>query len=69
VTAKAGLLRTGWPSGVCVGDYDNDGLTTCLSPMGKSDTVDLEIQWPAGAKQTFEKIQANQLVIAWVQRR
>jgi hypothetical protein len=26
VTAKAGLLRTGWPSGVCVGDYDNDGF-------------------------------------------
>ncbi len=26
VTEKAGLLRTGWPSGVCVGDYDNDGF-------------------------------------------
>src|SRR5215475_5171298 len=26
VTAKAGLLRTGWPGGVCVGDYDNDGF-------------------------------------------
>src|SRR5258708_3690245 len=26
VTAKAGLLRTGWASGVCVGDYDNDGF-------------------------------------------
>src|SRR5438270_1108973 len=26
VTAKAGLVRTGWPSGVCVGDYDNDGF-------------------------------------------
>jgi hypothetical protein len=26
VTAKAGLLRTGWSSGVCVGDYDNDGF-------------------------------------------
>jgi hypothetical protein len=26
VTAKAGLLCTGWPSGVCVGDYDNDGF-------------------------------------------
>ncbi len=25
VTAKAGLLRTGWGQGVCVGDYDNDG--------------------------------------------
>jgi hypothetical protein len=29
----------------------------------KSGTVDLEIRWPAGTKQTFEKIQANQLVI------
>ncbi len=26
VTARAGLLRTGWPAGVCVGDYDNDGF-------------------------------------------
>jgi enediyne biosynthesis protein E4 len=26
VTAKAGLLRTGWASGVTVGDYDNDGF-------------------------------------------
>jgi hypothetical protein len=26
VTAKAGLLRTGWSGGVCVGDYDNDGF-------------------------------------------
>ena len=25
VTAKAGLKRTGWASGVSVGDYDNDG--------------------------------------------
>jgi enediyne biosynthesis protein E4 len=25
VTAKSGLARTGWASGVCVGDYDNDG--------------------------------------------
>ena len=25
VTAKAGLARTGWQTGVCVGDYDNDG--------------------------------------------
>jgi hypothetical protein len=25
VTAKAGLGRTGWGTGVCIGDYDNDG--------------------------------------------
>jgi enediyne biosynthesis protein E4 len=25
VTAKAGLARSGWGQGVCVGDYDNDG--------------------------------------------
>ena len=25
VTEKAGLARTGWGTGVCVGDYDNDG--------------------------------------------
>jgi hypothetical protein len=26
VTEKSGLFRTGWPTGVCVGDYDNDGF-------------------------------------------
>ena len=26
VTAKAGLISTGWGQGVCVGDYDNDGF-------------------------------------------
>jgi hypothetical protein len=26
VTAKAGLVRSGWPSAVCVGDYNNDGF-------------------------------------------
>jgi len=25
VTDKSGLARTGWQTGVCVGDYDNDG--------------------------------------------
>jgi hypothetical protein len=27
VTARVGLLRTGWASSVCAGDYDNDGWT------------------------------------------
>ena len=27
VTDRAGLRRTGWASGVCAGDYDNDGWT------------------------------------------
>jgi hypothetical protein len=26
VTAEAGVTRSGWGEGVCVGDYDNDGL-------------------------------------------
>lgn len=26
VTAKAGLISSGWGQGVCVGDYDNDGF-------------------------------------------
>jgi hypothetical protein len=26
VTSRAGVGRTGWGTGVCVGDYDNDGL-------------------------------------------
>ncbi len=26
VTEKAGLLRSGWGQGVCIGDYDNDGF-------------------------------------------
>jgi hypothetical protein len=25
VTEKAGLTRTGWGQGICIGDYDNDG--------------------------------------------
>ena len=25
MTEKSGLGRTGWGTGVCVGDYDNDG--------------------------------------------
>src|SRR2546429_5514912 len=34
VTEKSGLARTGWQTGVCVGDYDNDGsddLLWCFS--------------------------------------
>ena len=27
ITDKAGIRRTGWASGVCAGDYDNDGST------------------------------------------
>lgn len=27
VTSEAGMLRAGWGSGVCAGDYDNDGRT------------------------------------------
>jgi hypothetical protein len=30
VTLKAGLARTGWGQGCCVGDYDNDGHTDLL---------------------------------------
>ncbi|MGH9453255.1 MAG: CRTAC1 family protein, partial [Terriglobia bacterium] len=30
VTGKAGLHRTGWGQGVCVGDYDNDGWDDLL---------------------------------------
>jgi len=30
VTARAGLVRTGWGQGVCVGDYDNDGWRDLL---------------------------------------
>lgn len=26
VTEKAGLIRSGWGQGVCIGDYDNDGF-------------------------------------------
>src|SRR5262249_9048633 len=26
VTEKAGLVRTGWGQGCCIGDYDNDGF-------------------------------------------
>jgi hypothetical protein len=30
VTARAGLVRTGWGQGVCAGDYDNDGRRDLL---------------------------------------
>jgi hypothetical protein len=30
VTLKAGLARTGWGQGCCVGDYDNDGVDDLL---------------------------------------
>jgi hypothetical protein len=30
VTVKAGVARTGWGQGCCVGDYDNDGLDDLL---------------------------------------
>src|SRR5450432_4907441 len=30
VTLKAGLARTGWGQGCCIGDYDNDGVDDLL---------------------------------------
>ncbi|HEY6122195.1 MAG TPA: CRTAC1 family protein [Pyrinomonadaceae bacterium] len=37
VTTKAGLVRTGWAQGVCVGDYDNDGYDDLfISSYGKN---------------------------------
>jgi hypothetical protein len=37
VTEKAGLVRTGWGQGVCVGDYDNDGRGDLfISAYGKN---------------------------------
>ncbi len=36
-TEKAGLVRTGWAQGVCVGDYDNDGYDDLfVSSYGKN---------------------------------
>jgi hypothetical protein len=31
--------------------------------LGKAETADLEIQWPAGSKQTFPKLEANRLYL------
>ena len=31
--------------------------------LGKAPVADLEIRWPAGTKQTFSKLKANQLYI------
>ena len=33
MTERAGLTRTGWASGVTVGDYDKMVSTTCSSPL------------------------------------
>jgi hypothetical protein len=37
VTAKAGVARSGWGQGVCIGDYDNDGFEDLfVSYFGKN---------------------------------
>ena len=37
MTEKAGLVRTGWAQGVCVGDYENDGYDDLfVSSYGKN---------------------------------
>jgi enediyne biosynthesis protein E4 len=37
MTEKAGLLRSGWGQGVCIGDYDNDGFDDLfISYWGKN---------------------------------
>ncbi len=37
VTEKAGLVKTGWAQGVCVGDYENDGFDDIfVSTYGKN---------------------------------
>jgi hypothetical protein len=40
VTEKAGLLKTGWASGVTVGDYNNDGFDEAPICCGRSSEVD-----------------------------
>jgi len=34
VTEKSGMGRTGWQTGVCVGDYDNDGWDISSAAFG-----------------------------------
>lgn len=34
VTEKSGLARTGWQTGICVGDYDNDAWVICSVVSG-----------------------------------
>src|SRR5881394_3967565 len=34
VTERSGLARTGWQTGVCVGDYDNDGWDDLFAASG-----------------------------------
>ena len=37
VTAKSGILHSGWGQGVCVGDYDNDGFDDLyITSFGKN---------------------------------
>ena len=37
VTLKAGLARSGWGQGVCIGDYDNDGFDDlCITYFGSN---------------------------------
>jgi hypothetical protein len=39
VTAKAGLTRSGWGQGVCIGDYDNDGFDDMFVSYWGSDVL------------------------------
>jgi len=39
VTVKAGLAHSGWGQGVCIGDYDNDGLKRESGRRRKKDTL------------------------------
>ncbi len=39
VTAKAGLARSGWGQGVCIGDYDNDGFDDIFVSYWGSDVL------------------------------
>ena len=41
ITAKAGLIRSGWGQGCCVGDYDNDGWLDIVKTNFSDDTSSL----------------------------
>ena len=67
ITVKAGLARTGWGQGCCVGDYDNDGHTDlfvtywgdCVLYRNRGDGTFADVSVSSGLAKTSRKTSAG----------
>jgi hypothetical protein len=67
VTDKSGLARTGWQTGVCVGDYDNDGWDDLFCSFwgqnvlfhNNGDGTFTDVTHKAGLSQKLERLGAG----------